>query len=124
MGTSGLPDIYTLSPQHCGSRALVVYIRQLAHYIVSELLGQTFWSCKYNDRTLLLSNYKAVSRTQTELQVKNWSMYKTLLQILSHMQLRYMQTHTHAHTHTDVHTETSLRNQAHAWFKKNCWKEK
>ena len=33
MGTSGLPDIYTLSPRACGPRALGVYIRQttLAH---------------------------------------------------------------------------------------------
>ena len=27
MGTRGLPDIYTLSPQGCGPRALGLYIR-------------------------------------------------------------------------------------------------
>ena len=31
MGTCGLPDIYTLSPQACGPRALGVYIRQTTH---------------------------------------------------------------------------------------------
>ena len=31
MGTCGLPDIYTLSPQACGPCAFGVYIRQTTH---------------------------------------------------------------------------------------------
>ena len=37
MGTCGLSDIYTLSPQACSSRALGVYIRQTTHAHVTTI---------------------------------------------------------------------------------------
>ena len=37
MGTRGLSDIYTLSPQACGPRALGVYIRQTTRAHVTTI---------------------------------------------------------------------------------------
>ena len=37
MGTHGLPDIYALSPQACGPRALGVYIRQITRAHVTGM---------------------------------------------------------------------------------------
>ena len=37
MGTSSLPDIYTLSPRACGPRALGVYIRQTTRAHVTTI---------------------------------------------------------------------------------------
>ena len=45
MGTSGLPDICTLSPRACGPRALGVYIRQTtrAHGITIKCVTLRGW---------------------------------------------------------------------------------
>ena len=47
----------------------------------NKILNWNFLWCKYNDRNILLPNFKAVGQTQAEwhsLKSNNWMFYKTL----------------------------------------------
>ena len=68
---------------------------------ISELLGQKFQSYKYNDRTDVLPNFKAVGQTHTELH----SLKVEILDVC----IRFL--FTNLVTHTLLTTTISASNQ-------------
>ena len=60
IGMSDLPDMYALSPQACGARAVGIHIRQITHAYVTTI------TCIY---IMYISRLTVVSRAAKEVEL-------------------------------------------------------